>query len=150
MNKLKLIPILACILVLFSCNDGKDKGGNKGKEEKVGTTLYHGGDIVTMQGDEPQYVESVVQKDGKIVFVGSKDEALEKHKNAKQVDLMGKTLLPAFLDGHGHFYLVGFTSQVDNLLPPPNGPGANFESIITSMNIYKDSDKGKYAFEKLG
>ena len=43
-----------------------------GEADTVTQTLYYGGDIVTMEGEAPVYVEALVQKDGKIIFVGSK------------------------------------------------------------------------------
>lgn len=103
-----------------------------------------------MEGEEPQYVESVVQQDGKIIFLGPKSEALKSYKNATLVDLEGKTLLPAFLDGHGHFYSVGLTAMYGNVLPPPDGPGADFNSIIETMNKYKETEEAKYILNKLG
>ena len=47
-------------------------------ENKADQSIYYGGDIITMEGDKPEYVEAVVQDNGKIVFVGKKDEALNK------------------------------------------------------------------------
>ena len=38
-------------------------------------SIYFGGGSLTMEGETPQYVEALVVKDGKIVFVGSKAEA---------------------------------------------------------------------------
>ncbi|MCK5880826.1 MAG: hypothetical protein KAG18_03060, partial [Sinobacterium sp.] len=35
-------------------------------------TLYFGGDIITMQGDKPEYVEAVIERNGKIIYVGDK------------------------------------------------------------------------------
>ena len=72
--------------------------------EKIDQTIYYGGDIVTMDGDKPVYVEAVVEKNGKIVFVGKKTEASSKYKNNSfEVDLEGKTMFPGFIDPHGHF-----------------------------------------------
>lgn len=34
-------------------------------------TVYHGGDILTMDGPEPAYVPALVVKGGKIAFTGS-------------------------------------------------------------------------------
>lgn len=113
-------------------------------------TLYFNGDIITMEGDSPQYVESVVEENGKIVFVGAKSDALKKHEGAKTIDLQGKTMLPAFLDGHGHMYNVGFVSIFASLLPPPDGPGADYSSIINTLNEYKDTEDGKWAVNKFG
>ncbi|MEJ2594287.1 MAG: amidohydrolase [bacterium] len=103
-----------------------------------------------MESDQPQYVEAVVQENGKIVFVGTRKEALKKYGGATPVDLQGKTMLPAFLDGHGHFFNVGFTAMCANLLPPPDGPGADVASIVETMNTYKGSEDEKFMVEKLG
>lgn len=112
-------------------------------------TMYYNGDIVTMEGKAPVYAEAVVAKDGKIIFVGKKAEAMKAAgSNHSMVDLKGKTLLPAFVDGHGHFLNVGFTASVANLLPPPDGPGADYNSIVNAMNQYKNSADGKIMFKK--
>ena len=117
----------------------------------VPSTIYYGGDIITMEGDKPKYVEAVVQKAGKIVFVGTKAAALKKYKSeAKVVDLKGKTMLPAFLDGHSHMYNVGFTSMAGNILPPPDGPGSNFANIVKTLKAYKNTPAGKYMVRKVG
>jgi hypothetical protein len=42
----------------------------------VADTIYTGGDILTMAGAEPQYVESLAVKDGRILFVGTDAEAV--------------------------------------------------------------------------
>ena len=97
-----------------------------------------------MEGDKPKYVEAVVHREGKVIFVGSKADALKKFGGkAKEVDLKGKTILPAFLDGHSHMCKVGFTSMAANLLPPADGPGKDFDSIVKTPKEYKDSQEGK-------
>jgi Amidohydrolase family len=73
-----------------------------------GPTVYFGGDILTMRGTEPEYVESLAVKEGKIVFAGARAESQKLlGPNAKSVDLGGKTLLPGFIDTHGHFVYFG-------------------------------------------
>ncbi len=137
--KLQIFINSWALLLLFSANIyGQDR------------TLYSNGDIITMEGDMPQYVETVVAEEGKIIFVGPKQEAMDKYPDAVQVDLNGKTMLPAFLDGHGHFFNVGFTSMAANILPPPDGPGADFNSIIETVRTYQQSEEGKYLTGKLG
>lgn len=70
--------------------------------------VYFGGDILTMRGTTPEYVESLGVKDGKIVFAGPRAEALKLlGAKATSVDLGGKTLLPGFIDTHGHFVYFG-------------------------------------------
>jgi hypothetical protein len=59
-------------------------------------TIYHSGSILTMSGEEPTYVEALVVENGKIVFTGTKDEALAmKGDGTKLIDLKGKALPPA-------------------------------------------------------
>tara|TARA_R110000782_G_scaffold35821_1_gene85596 strand:- start:2994 stop:3146 length:153 start_codon:yes stop_codon:yes gene_type:complete len=41
-------------------------------------TIIHGGPILTMNGDEPAYVDAMVVKDGKIVFAGSDADAMRR------------------------------------------------------------------------
>jgi hypothetical protein len=71
-------------------------------------TVYFGGDILTMRGTAPEYVESLTVKNGKILFAGNLAEA-EKlaGPNSNRIDLGGKTLLPGFIDTHGHFVYFG-------------------------------------------
>ena len=40
--------------------------------------IFYGGDILTMEGEAPAYVEALVIQDGLIVFAGSKLEALNR------------------------------------------------------------------------
>lgn len=141
-----LITTILIAIVFTSCNQTKKETSIAEKT----ATIYYNGDIITMESEKPTYAEAVVEENGKIVFVGNKDDALKNYENANQVDLKGKTMLPAFLDGHGHFYNVGFTAMCANILPPPDGPGADFNSIIETVNSYKQTKEGKYVIEKLG
>lgn len=71
-------------------------------------TLYTGGDILTMRGPAPEYVESLVERDGQILFAGPLAQARTLvNANATTIDLGGKTLLPGFIDTHGHFVYFG-------------------------------------------
>jgi len=77
-------------------------------EQPGSTQLYFGGDILTMRGPKAEYAESLVVRDGKILFVGDLAEA-EKQAGSSptRIDLDGKTLLPGFIDTHGHFVYFG-------------------------------------------
>jgi predicted amidohydrolase YtcJ len=70
--------------------------------------VYVGGDILTMRGPAVEYAESLAVKDGTILFVGPRADG-EKlaGPTTKVVDLGGKTLLPGFIDTHGHFVYFG-------------------------------------------
>jgi hypothetical protein len=74
---MKLKQNLVCvftILVLASCNNANEKTSASTANDEA-DAIYYGGDIITMEGDSAFYAESVVVKDGKIVFTGSKADA---------------------------------------------------------------------------
>jgi predicted amidohydrolase YtcJ len=78
--------------------------------------IYFNGDILTMEGDKPQYVEAVVVKGQKIAYVGSMKDALNAAgANPVIKDLKGQTLLPGFIDAWGHFTLIAQNTLGVNL-----------------------------------
>ncbi|PSV54587.1 amidohydrolase [Photobacterium sp. GB-1] len=97
-------------------------------------TIYSGGDIITINDKQPE-VEAVAVKNGKILATGSLSD-IEKHKNAETniVDLKGNTLIPGFVDAHGHVFNVGLQALSANLLPPPDGEGRDINSLIELTN----------------
>lgn len=87
----------------------------------VADSIYLDGDILTMAGNEPAYVEALAVKDGKILVMGSKAEVLQtKGDTTRVVDLDGKTLLPGFIDSHGHMILFGKNLMDANLFGTPD------------------------------
>ena len=100
---LHLLSIILLITAGSACGDQDQSGA-----DNVDATLYYGGDILTMEGDEAQYVEAVVVEAGKIAFVGSRAEAEKEFAYAQKLDLAGRTLLPGFIDAHGHVWITGF------------------------------------------
>ncbi|MFO1090205.1 MAG: amidohydrolase [Hyphomicrobiales bacterium] len=103
-------------------------------------TIYAGGPIITMAGETPQTVEAVVVRDGKILFAGAKADALKQAAaDATQVDLAGKTMLPGFIDGHGHLEAVGVQAVSANLLPPPDGKNDSIEALLQTAKDWMKS-----------
>jgi predicted amidohydrolase YtcJ len=85
--------------------------------------IYFGGDILTMAGKEPAYVEALVVDDGKIAFAGPRDEAMKlKSEDTTLIDLGGKTLLPGFIDTHGHMIYFGKNMIDADLFGTPDMP----------------------------
>ena len=103
-----------------------------------------------MEGEEAQYAEAVVQEKGEISFVGTLKDAEKQFPKANKKDLQGKTLLPGFIDGHGHLYLTGFYNMMANLMPPPDGNCNSIQGVVDEMNTWKDSEKGKFFLNKFG
>ena len=130
-NSQKPITIFISFLLFFvtSCSTNKEILIDNN------STIYFGGDILTMESDNPVYVESIVIESGTIAFTGSLDEATEKFPAARKSDLNGKTLMPGFIDGHCHF--AGFPGQSvgAQILPPPD---ATVSDIPTLINVLKE------------
>lgn len=98
-------------------------------------TIYRGGVILTMdEGD--RVVEAVAVGDGRILAVGSEKDVLALgDEQTEQVDLKGRTLIPAFIDPHGHFPESGFCAlhRVD-LMCPPLGDITTLEQVFERLS----------------
>lgn len=102
--------------------------------------MYSGGDIITMEGDSAQYAEALVVKDGKIAFVGSKDEAMKAAgEGHTMVDLKGQTLVPGFVDGHVHFAQLGTQAVAANLLASPDGTCDDIAGVIKRLKDWTET-----------
>lgn len=123
-KKQHVIFILFILIIGISCSIEKEIPiGNE-------STIYYGGDILTMESDNPVYVESIVTESGLIVFTGPLAEAKKEFPGAKTTNLNGKTLMPGFIDGHCHF--AGFPGQSvgAQILPPPDATVGNIPTLI--------------------
>ena len=106
------------------------------KTSDIADSIYYNGDIVTMVGNSPKYVEALAVKDGIIEKIGNKDEILKlKGENTKVVDLKGKSLFPGFIDGHCHFANFGVQAIGAQLLASPD---ANVNDMETLINVLKE------------
>lgn len=92
--------------------------------------LYYNGDIVTMESINDSY-ESLVEKDGKIEELGTYKELKEKYPTAEKVNLNGRTLMPSFIDPHGHISLTMQMVTKANL-----GDCTTMEQIIDTLTEY--------------
>ncbi|ENU27802.1 amidohydrolase [Acinetobacter modestus] len=110
----------------------------KSAQQQSTEKLFYGGSILTMEGMQPKYAEALLVKDGKIVFVGSKQQA-ERLANSQvqYINLNNKTLLPSFIDAHSHVNMVGFHQMVANLYPTPDGSVSDINSLVNVMNTWK-------------
>ena len=92
----KLLPLLLFV-VFISCS-GK----------KPADLVITGGTIYTMDASQP-VVEAVVVNADTIVFAGTAKAAVEWiGDNTNVIELQGKTMIPGFIEGHGHFMGVGY------------------------------------------
>jgi predicted amidohydrolase YtcJ len=102
------------------------------------TTVYAGGDILTMAGREPAYAEALAVRDGKILAIGTRAEVDKAAgAGATQVDLAGKTLVPGFIDGHSHLLNYADSLVQANLNPPPIGGVTKITDITAALQKLK-------------
>ncbi|QLI83226.1 amidohydrolase [Chitinibacter fontanus] len=106
-------------------------------------TIYSGGDIVTVN-ELQAYAEAVAVKDGKIVAVGARDEVMKyQGKKTKVVDLQGKTLIPGFMDAHGHVFNAGIQALSANLLAAPDGQVSDIASLQQTLRDWVAKPENK-------
>ena len=134
-----LCAILALALCEFTlCSDAAAQTAN---------TIYHNGQIITIDDNTP-LAEAVAVEDGKIIAVGSKEEVLKtKGDETVLIDLDGRTMLPGFVDAHGHVTGGGLQALSANLLAPPDG---EVKSIAALQQTLKDwMAENKQAVDKV-
>ena len=102
-----------------------------------GATLWRGGTIITMDGETPNMAEAVVERDGKIAFVGPEADArAAAGKDAQVRDLKGATLLPGFVDAHSHFAIGLQTAGGLDLADPATGDTASVAKLLAAVKRY--------------
>jgi predicted amidohydrolase YtcJ/heat shock protein HslJ len=123
----RLLVLAACCIALIPSSFAAEKAD----------VIYHGGQILTMSGERPTYVEAIAVAGGKISFAGEKAGALElKGDSTTVVDLEGKTMLPGFLDAHSHYINSLLVANQCKLYAPPSGPGKDVPSILAELKRY--------------
>jgi predicted amidohydrolase YtcJ len=95
--------------------------GSVAGAQETADRIWFGGPILTMD-DSAMRAEAVAEKEGRILAVGSEADVMT-HKGAKTalIDLAGRTMLPGFVDAHGHVFIGGIQALSANLLAPPDG-----------------------------
>lgn len=123
---MKKLFLIAAAIVLIAAKDAPSP-----------VTIYSGGPIVTMEGDNPSTVEAVAVKDGQLLAVGDL-AAVSKSagKSAVRVDLKGRTMLPGFVDAHGHMGFVGQNAAMAQLQPPPVGTVESIAQLQDALRSF--------------
>ncbi|MCT8160423.1 amidohydrolase [Pseudoruegeria sp. SHC-113] len=95
--------------------------------------LYSGGPILTMK-DDAMRAEAVAIADGRILAVGSIAEVEAfAGPETERYDLAGQTLLPGFVDSHGHVVMGGLQALAANLLSEPDGEVGDIPALQAEL-----------------
>ncbi|MEM1074217.1 MAG: amidohydrolase [Pseudomonadota bacterium] len=105
--------------------------------------IWTGGPILTMEDDTPR-AEAVAVKNGVILAIGSlQDVSSFEGENTIQIDLDGKTLLPGFVDAHGHVFLIGLQALVANMQAPPDGEISDIPAMQRVLSAWMREHPGR-------
>lgn len=130
----KLLIIITPLTLLFGCGHTNKSSNN---QQTSVAHLYYNGNIITMETEEVDYAEAIVEQNGKIAFVGNLKDAEKLFSNCEKIDLKGKTLLPGFIDPHSHFGMVSNTMGQMNLNPSPVGNISSITEMLDAIKKYK-------------
>ena len=87
--------------------------------------------------------DAVAVSGGRILAAGSEaDVAARAGRDAKIVDLKGRTMLPGFVDCHGHIAMTALLMGFQNLAPEPAGPVRSIADIKTELVKYREKTGG--------
>lgn len=95
--------------------------------------LFINGSILTMDGDN-RVVEALATRGDRIEAVGSTEDIMALAEEGAEVnDLRGRTLLPGFIDAHGHFPGSGLKVIAADLNSPPIGTLTTMDEVLLAL-----------------
>ncbi|MGY3894773.1 amidohydrolase [Aeromonas enterica] len=123
---MKITPIAIALLAASSANAASPA-------KPTAQTIYLGGDIVTVNDAAPT-AQALAIKNGRILALGSERDILKlRDGETRVIDLQGKTLIPGFIDAHGHVFNTGIQALSANLLAPPDGAVTSIATLQQSL-----------------
>ena len=116
-------------------------GTARAQSAETADTIYSGGPILTMTDAAPR-ADAVAVKDGRILAVGALADVMKlKTDKTRMVDLKGATLLPGFVDPHGHMTGGGLQAMSANLLAPPDGKVTDIAGLQATLKEWAEANK---------
>jgi hypothetical protein len=147
--------VLVAVIAVVGCNDSASVNTLADEVEASVTgvqadKIFYNGKIVTVNDDQPK-ATVVAVKDGDILYVGDIRGAKPLiGDTTQQIDLLGNTMVPGFVDAHGHVVSAGIQAASANLLPMPDGKVNNFTELSDTLSAWAESANGKSFIDKTG
>lgn len=95
--------------------------------------LYVHGHILTME-DEDRQAEALLVEEGRIKAVGSeKHVRAQMAEGAQEIDLAGRTLMPAFIDAHSHLTAVAVSMGLVDL-----SEAQSHQEVVERLRAFKE------------
>lgn len=95
--------------------------------------VFINGDVLTMDS-ENSVVQAIAVRGELIEALGSTEDIMQLvGDNTEVVDLRGRTLMPGFVDAHGHFPGSGLSVMSADLTSPPVGDKRTMEDVLAAL-----------------
>jgi len=108
--------------------------------QDVADTIYSGGPILTISDAQPT-AAAVAVRNGHILSVGDAASVMAYRGNSTRMfDLAGRTMLPGFVDSHGHVVMGGLQALSANLLAPPDGGVTDIAGLQATLAAWADEN----------
>lgn len=142
---------VAMLMVLAGCDrTGNTPSNIESTVEAKADKVFFNGKIITVDDDNPK-ATAVATRGGLIVYAGDL-AGLQPFiaETTEKIDLQDKTLVPGFVDAHGHVLSAGLQAASANMLPPPDGAVSDFASLIATLKDWQTTDSGREFIERTG
>ena len=123
-NQSKTFAIFLGFLVFVSCSDAPNEAD----------LILSSSNVILMNADKDAEPLSIAIADKEIVWIGSIKEG--KKIQGKHLDYGDQSILPGFIDAHGHASFVAFSTQVANIASKPVGPVNAIENIQSELREF--------------
>ena len=101
--------------------------------------LFINGTVLTMDADN-RVVEALATRGDRIEAVGTSEDIMAlAEEGAEVVDLAGRTLMPGFIDAHGHFPGSGLKVVAADLNSPPIGTLTTMDEVLVALKQQADN-----------
>lgn len=135
----RLLKILVVCVVLAAIS--LTAGWFKLNPSPADHQIWFNAKVITMD-DNNSMAQAIEVRDGVIVSVGSNKEILDKREeDTITVDAKGKTILPGFIEAHGHFPGSGLFAVIANLNPPPIDTVSTLAELQSRLRATAENSK---------
>ncbi len=131
MNKFILSVVLLCTAFTHQTSAANDSTKATSKHDDV--TLVLNATIYTADSTTPK-AEAFAYKNGKIIAVGKASKLDKAYSGAKRIDANGATIVPGFIDAHGHLLGLGQSLMIADLMGTQNK-----DEILTALKQHEQT-----------
>ena len=137
--RLPIVLLLALLIVSGCARPAEEKTSANVTPADI---ILHNGVVISVDSENRQY-EAIALRQGKIQALGS-TTALKTRigPETSVIDLKGRTVIPGFIEGHGHFLSLGRAQQILDLTQ-----AQSFSEIVRQVATAADSaEPGAWIF----